>query len=759
MRFPIVYKIALPFVLILVLIGSFSFYLFIQSKKVFESSEVLNQLIAEQTTVSNLRNSSMQLLMATTDYISTKRESYKNQYYKIDERLMEQRRELESYKFGRHELKILNLIKLNIDSSKIYTDKIFQFTGKESYQSVTGLIEKIKNTLGDRVDKSVNELFADNMKKILFAKQSLDTYKREMFFTAPLIGLAILIVTLLTSYLTTLRIVKPILALSKAANAMSKGDYSVRPKVNTKDEIATLAQAFTQMAESIQLSYESLRRSQQFNESIIRTIPSALIVVSKNHSDVQNSESFGKGKVIMVNPNFYELFGYTTNEVIGKNIKETLAEINLSDLCKEVVDRGKVVENVVCECNSPTKGELVLNLSLAGFELGDENILIVINDITEVKRAEETIRLEKERTQSYLDVAGVILIVIDANQIISLINKKGAQVLGYDESEIIGKNWFDNYIPLEKRDILRNFFIDMMQDKTEKVEYFENEIVTKNDGEKIIAWHNVLLKCPNGKIIGSLSSGEDITQRRQAEITAEKYMSELKELNAQKDKLFSILSHDLRSPFTGLLGLSDILINEIDELKKEEIKSYITSIKEISDNLYAHLGNLLEWSRLQRGKVEFSPQKLALGETVEKIIKLLHPNVQKKEIQLVIEIDESIYVRADPYMINSVLQNLLSNAIKFTHEKGTIKIGAKRTDPFVEIYVDDSGVGMSDEEMDKVFRVDSSYTTKGTSGEVGTGLGLVICKEMIEKHGGTINIESQKGMGSSFKFTLSVCSD
>ncbi|MHB1686119.1 MAG: PAS domain S-box protein [Ignavibacteriaceae bacterium] len=757
MKFPITYKIAFPFLLILILIGSFSFYFFLQSKSLFESADELNQLVTKQTTSMNLRYYSSQLLMATNDYMITKKNDYRNNFYLFYEKLLKYTSELEKNKLDQHERTILYQVEKDIDSTKLYADKIFKSSESVNAPQVIILMGKIAYTYGEKVEKGVNQLFIYNSGKILFAKRNLDLFKNQLFFTTTVIGLAVLIILLVTSYLTTIRIAKPILTLSKAAETIGKGDYSVRPVVNTKDEIATLANAFSHMAESVELSHKSLKQSQQFNESIVKTIPSALIVVSKNHDELPDPESFSKGKVITVNRSFCDMFGFNADEVVGKTIKETLSEINLSDLCKKVVVNGKVIENVTCECNSPRKGKLVLYLSLAGFELGEENILIVITDITELKRAEDTIRWEKERAQSYLDVAGVILLVINADQRISLINKKGCQILGYDESEIIGENWFDNFISSEKREFVRDIFIGIMQGETEKVEYFENEVLTK-DGEKIIiAWHNAFIKDQNDKITGTLSSGEDITLRKQAEITAEKYLAELKKLNSQKDKLFSILSHDLRSPFNGLFGYSDMLLNDFDEMKTEEIKSCISGIKDISENIYNQLNNLLEWSRLQRNKIEFNPQKLALIDLVNGIVKLLNPNALKKNISLITEIDDNICVKADKYMLNSVLQNLISNAIKFTYEKGEIKISAVSNNPFVEINITDTGMGMSDDEIDKVFRVDSIYITKGTTGEVGTGLGLVICKEMIEKHGGKINIESQKRIGSSFKFTVPVC--
>jgi PAS domain S-box-containing protein len=740
------------------LIGSFSFNLILQTRKAFESIDQFNQLAAKQTLAANIRYCSTQLLMATNDFMITERNDYKNNFYSFYEKLLKYKNEFESYNLDQRERIILDEIIRNIDSTKVYSEKIFNSYGEKNSDRSRRieLMEAMDYKFGEQIEKSVNELFGYISGKILLANHNIDIYKDRLFLTIFLSGLVFLIVTLITSYLTSVKIAKPILILSKAAESLGKGDYSVRPKINTKDEIAILANALSSMAESIELSYKSLRQSQQFNESIVKTIPSALIVVGKNRDDESSPESFSKGIVKMVNQSFSELFGISADEVVGKTIKETLSEINLSDLCKEVVVKGTVVENVLCECNSPRKGKLVLNLSLAGFELGEENILIVINDVTELKRAEDAIILEKERAQSYLDIAGVMLVVINADQNVSLINRKGSQILGYNESEVIGKNWFDSFIPPETKELVKTTFSKLMNGKIDETKYFENEIVTKSGEKRFIAWHNTLLQDYNNRITGTLSSGEDITDRRNAELATQKYMLELKELNAQKDRLFSIISHDLRSPFTGLLGYSEMLVDDFDEMERDEIKTHIAAIKEISENIFVHLSNLLEWSRLQRGKIKINPEKLTLNTIIKDIVELMMPNAGKKEISLITEVDENIFVNADQSMLNSILQNLISNAIKFTYEKGTIRIRANIKNDFVEIIVADSGIGMTDEEINKVFKIDASYTTKGTAGEIGTGLGLVICKEMVEKQGGKINIESEKDKGSQFKFTLPI---
>jgi signal transduction histidine kinase len=181
---------------------------------------------------------------------------------------------------------------------------------------------------------------------------------------------------------------------------------------------------------------------------------------------------------------------------------------------------------------------------------------------------------------------------------------------------------------------------------------------------------------------------------------------ELRELNASKDKFFSIISHDLRNPVTFIVGFSELLLKDLETLSEEEIKLYVTNIHRSAKNLYDLLENLLQWAELQRGRVDYQPVKVDLREIVEANVNLLHGNASEKDIDLSYELDEDCVVYADRYMLNSVIQNLISNAIKFTHLKGTVEITARRQDKSVEVSIIDTGTGMSDEQLASLFQMD-----------------------------------------------------
>lgn len=229
----------------------------------------------------------------------------------------------------------------------------------------------------------------------------------------------------------------------------------------------------------------------------------------------------------------------------------------------------------------------------------------------------------------------------------------------------------------------------------------------------------------------------------------------LQELNATKDKFFSIISHDLKGPLNSLTSFSGLLINHTDSLSKDDIQMLAKDLDKSLKNLFALLENLLEWSRSQTGNIEFTPENFEIGKLVRETTELLIGQAQAKSItfQLLVPSDD-IVIHAHRHSINTVVRNLLSNAIKFTPAGGEITIRCTQRDTELITSVSDTGVGMPPEIVAKLFRIDTKHSTKGTANEKGTGLGLILCKEFVEKNGGKIWVESEVGKGSTFYFSL-----
>lgn len=244
-----------------------------------------------------------------------------------------------------------------------------------------------------------------------------------------------------------------------------------------------------------------------------------------------------------------------------------------------------------------------------------------------------------------------------------------------------------------------------------------------------------------------------ITRKKNAE-ALEKYTADLKELNKTKDKFFSIIAHDLKSPFQGLLGYSQILTTEYETLSEEEKIFFINGIGELTNSAFRLLENLLEWSRMQTGRIAFDPETFLLNKEVSSTLLLLSQTAKNKDIALEKHIEGDISVFADKNMLTTIIRNLISNSIKFTKQEGKITLSAELIKNMVKITVADTGIGMRQEDVDKLFKLDKNFSTAGTNKEEGTGLGLLLCKEMVEKHGGRIWVESKVGEGSKFIFTV-----
>ncbi len=241
---------------------------------------------------------------------------------------------------------------------------------------------------------------------------------------------------------------------------------------------------------------------------------------------------------------------------------------------------------------------------------------------------------------------------------------------------------------------------------------------------------------------------QDANQLLETKVAARTF--ELEQTIKTKDNFFSILAHDLRSPFTGLLGLFDLLLDDPDSISESEKNRMMRQVYNSSERLFKLLENLLNWSRSQTGNIKINPVKLLLFDLVEANINLQKQHAKNKNITLKNEVSEEVSVYADRDTVETVLRNLISNAVKFTKSGGSVAVGASIGNNIVSLYVQDSGVGISAENIKKLFKIDEKVSTKGTGDESGTGLGLILCKEFVELNAGKILVESQVGVGSKF---------
>lgn len=364
-------------------------------------------------------------------------------------------------------------------------------------------------------------------------------------------------------------------------------------------------------------------------------------------------------------------------------------------------------------------------------------------------QTEEALREERDRAQKYLDVAGVMLVAIDANQKVVLVNKKVCEILGCKEEEIIDKNWFDNFLPERVRDEVIDAFDKLMAGKIGSISYLENPVLTKPGGETFIAWQNTVLTDEAGNIVGILSLGEDITERQ----LLWKRMVEYEELNRLKSDLLSTVSHELRTPLAIIKGYCTMLLDYDRRLSPQEKDEHLLSIDKATDRLTDLVDRLLDMSRLDAGLLKL----VKVSATVSKVISeaMAEAQVRAPRHRIVSHVRNRLpRMSIDARRIREVLDNLIDNAVKYSGEGTEVVISARRVSQELLISVADQGIGIPSGEVDRVFDRMYRIEQRLTPEIGGVGLGLPICKGLVEAHGGCIWVETEEGKGSTFFFTL-----
>ncbi len=396
--------------------------------------------------------------------------------------------------------------------------------------------------------------------------------------------------------------------------------------------------------------------------------------------------------------------------------------------------------------------------SKSGSELSESDTVKLLHELQvhqielemqneELFLANEKIALVAEEYSSLYDFAPTGYFSLSkAGEIIKL-NLLGAKMLGRERFHLIGSR-LGFFISDDTLPVFNIFF-----DKIFSQQIKESCEVTISTDENIIM--HVYL---TGIIIKDgeqcLLTMSDITERKQAEFTINQQNHELKKINADKDRFLLILGHELKSPFSGLLGLSELLTENIRQYDIDQIELFANHINNSAQNIYNLLDDLLIWAKTKSGKALFNPVKLNFTEVYRSLFDLFSAKAEVKKITIALSSAEDFTVFADPDMLNTVIRNLVSNAIKFTENNGRITISACQTSAYATISVSDTGIGINPSDLTKLFDLSQIHSTKGTTGETGTGMGLLICKDFIEYHNGKIRVESEPGKGSVFSFTL-----
>lgn len=344
-----------------------------------------------------------------------------------------------------------------------------------------------------------------------------------------------------------------------------------------------------------------------------------------------------------------------------------------------------------------------------------------------------------------------MILLMDSNGIQHYVSESCEKILGFKQEELMGISVIEKMIHPEDQESTKKDFFDIIENKTHGGAQYRH--LHKNGSWVYLEAYGTN-QLDNPLIQSIVLNVRDITERKQAEQLIQEKETHLKSLTAAKNKLFSIIAHDLRSPFNAILGFSELLSNNPKGFEVEESEKYIEIINSCAKNTLSLLDNLLNWTHSQTGQFVYKPEKIRLSLVFQDLLEISNSIAEIKNISLRYIQSDTIEIDTDVTMLKIVLRNLINNAIKFTNSNGEIAIYAVRNQNDIEITVSDNGVGISKENRESLFNISTNITSPGTANEKGSGLGLILCKEFVEKLGGNIWVESEEGKGSDFIVSL-----
>ena len=474
------------------------------------------------------------------------------------------------------------------------------------------------------------------------------------------------------------------------------------------------------------------------------------------------------GRIIIANKSFAKIFGYDSNlELVNKEIFEFASNDDIVKVAEyfRLLERKKEISARFDFLGKKKDGSSIhTELSIGSFKSDNKNYVVMIaRDITERIRAQRAIRESEEKYRNITENIDDFLFTFERTGLALrpiFCTSSIQKVTGYTQAEFLtdSKMFLKAIHPSDFVQI-KPKLVNLLKSRIQLSGEFEFRVINKQGN---IVWVRAkinLVRSGTGRIQKIFGLVSDVTFRKRAEEELKKSTDNLIKLNETKDRFISIISHDLRTPFSSILGFTDLLAND-DELTDDDRKQYIKYIQESSRSMLALVNSLLDWTRLQTGRIKFEPQKIDVSKVVTDSVNALSGSAIQKGIEIISLVNESLYLFVDKSLITQLFNNLLSNAIKFTNKGGSITLSSKAVSNsrFIKFSVKDTGVGIKEDDLTKLFSVDAKFTSEGTAGEKGSGLGLSLVKEIIEKHGGTISVESRYGKGTEFIFTLPIAS-
>ncbi len=480
---------------------------------------------------------------------------------------------------------------------------------------------------------------------------------------------------------------------------------------------------------------QKLMESEKRAQGLIRAVPDLIFSLDKN------------GVYLDYKANTEDLH-YQKDSIIGKNNRD-LTPPEFAELVD--INMGlafKTGEMQVFEYHLPVPEKGLLSFEARMIPIGTVEVMVIVRDITDEKLIESALQEKAQLYHAMFEKNQAVKLLIDPKDgAIVDANSAASNYYGYSQLELKSMNICNlNILPAEE--IIKEMQVAINGLKS--FHKFRHRLSTKEIRD--VEVYSSPISISGRELLHSII--HDVTDRKNMEDQLKENETRLRELNATKDKFFSIIGHDLKNPFNAIIGFSNILSDQIKEKDYVGIGEYADIIHKSSLRAMLLLSDLLEWSQLQTGRMVFTPTTFDLVKLIHKVTELANDAAMHKNISISTDLPEQVNLFADKSMIGSILRNLISNAVKFSNENGQINISVtKRPIEFI-IAVQDKGVGIKEEAIGKLFRIEETYSTRGTHQETGTGLGLLLCRELALKHSGKIWVESTFGTGSTFFFTI-----
>ncbi len=455
------------------------------------------------------------------------------------------------------------------------------------------------------------------------------------------------------------------------------------------------------------------------------------------------------GLIRDANSSLEKLLGYSKNEIMGKNIIDIAVHKDDIELVKKNVVK-EYAEPYTVRCVRKNGEIFHAELEARNFISRGESLRVAaVRDITQRIAAEKALVQSHERLKTVMDSLDALVYIIDMQTYeVLFINEYGRRTWG----NIVGRKCWESLQNEMQGPCPFCTSPKLISADNTPAGIHRWEFLNTSNGR----WYDCrdqAIYWTDGRLV-RMEIATDITERKQTEEKIERMNRELQKSSAEKDKLFSIIAHDLKSPLSGVLSLSGMLADDFKSLSREDMGYALQEMHKSTRSLFTLLNDLLQWARMSQGSIDYSPSACSLRDLLDSSLETAHEVARQKNVSLISRIPQHLVVTADQDMISTVIRNITFNALKFTRPGGQISVTARQDQAQVRITIQDNGIGMDKNILSRIFVHDPVKRQTGTAGEKGTGLGLILCKEFIEKHGGELSIQSTPGKGTTVGFTL-----